>query len=226
MSSPSEILQTLIEIARQAHFALDDGVDEGDEVIRIPKDTALRIGELLGTLDELPDPPPGDTVLNAADKAAYWFLNVVEVVSGPVGILPASAVDTPSPYTSEVFIGRLAEERLVDMERVKGIVEGFNTKFANQDFSEESLYNSTYTGNTGLSINYKEAIESAVGIPNQATVIYLLHLFKKAGWQLEVRFTPNRTNDWRVANRMTVEEVIWRIWLTDTTVSPNNFNFN
>jgi hypothetical protein len=66
------ILQSLTELARQAYFALDDGCDDGQDYIIIPKVHATKMSELLDTFDQLPN-PDDNTLLNAPDKAAHWL---------------------------------------------------------------------------------------------------------------------------------------------------------
>jgi hypothetical protein len=132
----------------------------------------------------------------------------------------------PAITTSQEFITRLAEQNLVDLARVQSIIEAFNDRISCMPGADDKLISQPFTGETGVALNYHESIlDQATGLPSNATVLYLAHLFKQAGWQLEVKpVAAGPMAGWKMADRTRIKELIWRVWFIDTTVSPNHLN--
>jgi hypothetical protein len=68
LPSRESIVAMLLEIAKTAHRAMDDGCDDG-EYVRLDRDQAQALSDALDALDELPEPPtdtfgPGPYVAN------------------------------------------------------------------------------------------------------------------------------------------------------------------
>jgi hypothetical protein len=133
----------------------------------------------------------------------------------------------PDIITSQEIIARLAEHNLVDLVRVQSVIEAFNDRLSCMPGAKDTLFSQPFTGETGVAVNYHEAILDPSGLPSNATVMYLAQLFKQAGWQLELKpVAAGPTAGWKMADRTRIKELIWRVWFIDSTVSPNHLNLS